>query len=74
MDFATTRILREINFWDSRSAKSIILTITNIEALNLDIHYFLQFFKAEIYQIYQIFALLEFTKLTSRKICVIQKS
>ena len=48
-DFAATHILREINFWDSRSAKSAILT--HLEALNFDFHGFLHFLKAEIYQI-----------------------
>ena len=47
-DFSATQILREIKFWDSRSAESAILT--HLEALNFDIHEFLHFFKAEIYQ------------------------
>ena len=45
-DFAATHILREINFWDSRSAKSAILT--HLEALNFDFHGFLHFLKAEM--------------------------
>ena len=47
-----TKILREINFGDSRSAKSAILT--NSEALNFDFYEIVQFLKAEIYQISQI--------------------
>ena len=46
--FPTTRILREINFWNSRSAKSAILT--HLEALNCDFYVFLHFFKDEMYQ------------------------
>ena len=49
MIFPITQILREINFWDSRSAKSDILT--NLEALNCDVNEFLHFLKAEIHQI-----------------------
>ena len=30
-DFSITHILREINFWDPRSAKSAILTLTGSE-------------------------------------------
>ena len=37
-DFHITQILREINFWDSRSAKSAILT--RFEALNSDFRNF----------------------------------
>ena len=33
-DFSIIHILREINFWDSRSAKSAILT--HLEALDFD--------------------------------------
>ena len=40
------QILREINFEDSRSAKSAILT--RLEALNFNFHEFLHFLKAEI--------------------------
>ena len=47
-DFSITQILREINFEDSRSAKSAILT--DLEALNFDFHEILHFFRAEIYQ------------------------
>ena len=42
-------ILREINFRDSTSTKSAILTY--LEALNFDFYAFLHFLKAEIYQI-----------------------
>ena len=45
-DFSITDILREINFKDSRSAKSAILT--HLEALNFDLYEFLHFLKAEI--------------------------
>ena len=48
-DFSISYILREINFWDSRSVKSAILT--HLEALNFDIYAFLNFLKAEIDQI-----------------------
>ena len=51
-DFSITQILREINFGDSRSAKSAILT--HLEALNFDFNEFLHFLKAEFYQINQI--------------------
>ena len=45
-DFSITQILREINFGDSRSAKSAILT--HLEALKFDFLEFLHFMKAEI--------------------------
>ena len=48
-DFSVNQILREINFWDSRSAKSAILT--HLEALKCDFNEFLHFLNAEIYQI-----------------------
>ena len=48
-DFSITQILREINFGDSRSAKSAILT--HLKALNFDFRDFLNFLKAEICQI-----------------------
>ena len=51
-DFSITQILREINFEESGSAKSAILT--HLEAVNFDFYAFLQFLKAEIYQIYII--------------------
>ena len=51
-DFSVTQILREINFWDSKNAKLAILT--HLEALNFDFHEFLQFYKADIYQINKI--------------------
>ena len=44
--------LREINFEDSRSAKSSILT--HLEALKFDFNEFLHFLKAEFYQINKI--------------------
>ena len=43
-----TQILREINFGDSKSAKSAILT--HLEALNFDLNEFLHFWEAEIDQ------------------------
>ena len=48
-DFSNTCILREINFGDSRIAKSAILA--HSEALNFDFYKILQFLKAEICQI-----------------------
>jgi len=48
-DFTVTQLLREINFWDSRSAKFGIST--HFEALNLDFYEFLNLLKAEITQI-----------------------
>ena len=48
-NFSITQILREINFGDSRSAKSAILT--HLETLNFDLYEFLHFLKAETYQI-----------------------
>ena len=45
-------ILREINFEDSRSTKSVILA--RLEALNCDFYDFLHFLKAEIDQINKI--------------------
>ena len=45
-DFFITQILREINFGDSRSAKSAILT--HSEALNFDFNEISHFLKAEI--------------------------
>ena len=45
-DFSITQFLREINFWDSRNAKSAIFT--HLEALNLDLYEFLHFLKGEI--------------------------
>ena len=50
-----TQNLREINFVDSRSAKSAILT--HLEALNCDFYEFLHFWKAEIYHNNQIHSL-----------------
>ena len=43
---SATKILREMNFTDSRSAKIAILT--SLETMNFDFHEFLHFFKAEI--------------------------
>ena len=51
-DFYITEILREINFVDSRSAKSAILT--HLEALNFDFYKFVHFWKVEIHQIKKI--------------------
>ena len=48
-NFSVTQILREINFWDSRSAKSAFFT--HLEALNLILMNFLLFLKGEIDQI-----------------------
>ena len=48
-DFSVTQILREINFGDSKSAKSAILA--HLEALNFDFYVFLHFLKAEIDQL-----------------------
>ena len=48
-EFSITHILREINFWNSRSAKSAILI--HLEALNFDFYEFLHFLKAEKHQI-----------------------
>ena len=47
--FTATLILREINFGDSKSAKSVILI--HLEALNFHFYEFLHFMKAEIYKI-----------------------
>ena len=41
--FSIAQNLREINFWDSKSAKYAI--ITHLEALDLDLYEFLQFLK-----------------------------
>ena len=51
-DFSIIRIIREINFEDSKSAKSAIST--HLEALNLDLHRLLHFLKAEMYQINKV--------------------
>ena len=51
-DFCITQILREINFEDSRSAKSAILT--HSQALNFAFYAFLHLWKAENNQIYKI--------------------
>ena len=51
-NFCITHILREIKFWDSRSAKSAIVTI--LEALNFDLYELLHFLKAESDQINKI--------------------
>ena len=74
-DFSITLILREINFGDSRSAKSTILT--HLEALNFDFHAF-SHLNAEIDQIKKsrapeiakiaVLELLHFPNLISRKI------
>ena len=74
--FSITQILREINFWDSTSAKPAILT--HLEALNFDFYALLHFLKYEIYQINifkaqkygktAFFELPDSSKLVSRKI------
>ena len=51
-DFSITQILREINFEDSKSAKSAILTL--IKALTFGFHEFLHFLKPDIFQMDQI--------------------
>ena len=78
-DFSITDILREINFKDSRSAKSAILT--HLEALNFNLYEFLHFLKTEIYLLNTIqssqngiFCTFNSSKLISRKISVIEKS
>ena len=68
--------LREINFWDSRSAYSAILT--NLEALNFDFNESVHFFQAGNYKIHKpengkkgnfcTFWRLEFTKLTKFRV------
>ena len=50
--FSITWILREVNFRDSRSAKSAILK--HLGSLNIDFYEFLHFLKAEIHQINKI--------------------
>ena len=50
--FYITQNLREIDFGDSRSAKSA--TFTLLEALNFYFYEFLHFLKAENYQINKI--------------------
>ena len=49
--FFVTEILREINFGDSRSAKSVILT--HVVALNFDLYEFLHVLNA-VYRIIKI--------------------
>ena len=51
-DFSITQILREINFGDSRKAKSAIFT--HFEPLDFDFCEFLHFWTADIYQINKI--------------------
>ena len=51
-DFCVTQILREINFEDTWSAKSAILT--HLKAMYFDFYVFLHFLKAEIDQINKI--------------------
>ena len=51
-EFSITQILREINFRESGSAKSAVLT--NLEALNFEFYEFLHFLNAKIYQITKI--------------------
>ena len=54
-DFCITEILREINLWESRGAKSAIFT--HLEDLNFDFYDFLHFLKAVIDQINLIHSL-----------------
>ena len=67
-DFRITQILREINFVDSRSAKTAVFAI--LGAVN--------FVNLVIFSLKNAkngsFALLESIKLISRKICVTEKS
>ena len=49
-NFCITHILREIKFWDSRSAKSAISPHLEV----FDFYDFLHFLKAEIYQMNKI--------------------
>ena len=51
-DFSVFQILREINFWESRSTKSAILT--HLEAPKLDFYLILDILKTKIYKINQI--------------------
>ena len=51
-DFPITQILREINFEDSKSAKSAFLT--HFESMNLEFYEFLHLVEAEIYQMSKI--------------------
>ena len=51
-DFSITQILREINFRDSRSAKSAIFT--HLDALKFDPNNFFHSLEAEINQINKI--------------------
>jgi len=46
-DLSITQILPKINFWDSTSEKSAILT--HLEALNFDVYEVLHFLKAKIH-------------------------
>ena len=48
-NISATKILREMNFTDSRSAKIAILT--SLETMNFDFHEFLHFLRAEFDQI-----------------------
>ena len=75
-DFSITQILREINFGDSRRAKSA--NLTNLEVLNFAFYEIWHFLKAKIHQINKIqsskiakngsFRILHSAKLISRKI------
>ena len=51
-DFTITQILREINFWNSRSTKSAIFTQS--EALNFEFYECLHILKVEISQMNKI--------------------
>ena len=75
-NFSIIQFLREIDFGNSRSGKSAILT--HFEALNFEFYVFLHFLKAVIDQINQmqslkmaktsVLELLDSSKLISRKI------
>ena len=54
-NFAITQILREINFGESTSAKSAILS--HLEVQNFAFYEIMHFLKAEIYQINKFYGL-----------------
>ena len=66
-DFSIPQILREIDFWDSRSAKSAIFT--HLEAMNFGFYEFFHFLKAEISRAQKtaVLELLESPKIISRE-------
>ena len=81
-DFSITLILREINLWNSRNAKTAILS--HLQALNFDFYNFCTFWRLIFTQSTKfaapkmakmaVFTLLESEKLISHKIWVIEKS